>query len=106
MRLSRVRFTVRRMLVAVAVLGIMIGTAGHAGFRDRSHSHRHLAFECGCDRPDISQFRWPDRCRAAYHSGMGGVYGFFADLFGEPSRGCGIQILDSIPGDPDPPWSK
>lgn len=102
MRLPRVRITVRRMMIAVAIAGAAVAAGRLLSFNRWAHQHRDAAGECGCVRPDLSRLSWPERCLTAYHSGMAALFSLCADVYVQPPLRCGIPIFDPVPGDSSP----
>ena len=95
MRMPRVRMTIRRIAIAVAVAACASRSVRLLDLRGRSHRHLHLAQRCGCVvRPVSPAIR-------RHHDRMAKLFGFLADLQGEPLQRCGIPILDPIPGEPE-----
>ena len=88
MRVPRVRFTMRRLMVGVAVIGIAFGAAidsvKQGNFRGRASTHSLK----GWDFPGFTYAGpgiWKQLCRS-YHLAMAELMHRTADLLGEPLR--------------------
>ena len=89
MRLPRVRFTVRRLMVAVAVAAIALGWQRRWAYCREMAEHHHIRSYCCVKSPDKDVNERMER-RAGYHARMERKYRIAAWLF-------------LLPIPPDPP---